>query len=234
MMKRLFLTYCMLLASLSGTATCLLAGTDAVKQAEVDELVHTHYFEGIEYNRAHALGSEAVPYLLKLLSDPDEKEFWVNIIVTIGFIEDPVALPSLIEFLEGATGEVDINTFKALLSVQYAIGCISSKGQPDSLDYLTNWVDNTGRNAVSWSYRNQNAQELLYERSLMALAVSGRPEAKAKLLQVKKAQQAQGGGSATSAAKIRSRADVLDTAFQLMSRIEKEGRLSILNPHVNR
>ena len=233
-MRRHILIMFWLLVSVSSMTTCLHAETDPEVQAAVDALVHTHYFEGIDYERAHALGSEAVPYLLELLANEDEKEFWVNIIVTLGFIEDPAALPALIGFLERADGEVDMYTFKALLSVQYAIGCIASTGNPRSMQFLNSWVDQEGDNPVSWSYRNQNARELLFERSLMALAISGRPEAKAKLQQVEKVQQAKAAGKGISAARGRSRADVLDTAFFLMSRIENEGRPGVLNHKANR
>ena len=69
---------------------------------------------------------------------------------------------------------------------------------------------------------------------LLGMAVSGRPEAKAKLQQVQNRQQAKTQGVAIPTAVQRSRADVLDTAFSLMSRIEQEGRPSIFNQKTTR
>jgi HEAT repeat protein len=229
MIRRVLLIFSVWLVSLLGQAACLQAETDVEIRSAVDELVHAHHFNGIDYSLAHALGPEAVPYLLELLADPGEREFWVNIIVTLGFIEDPAALPALVTFLEGAAGEVDIYTFRALLSVKYAIGCIAGAGDSPALQYLLGWADDPDSPPVAWSYQNKNGRELLYERSLMALAVSGRPEAKARLTQLKQSLQARINQSGASAPRDQAREQVLDTAFGLMDRIEKEGRTSILN-----
>jgi len=43
------------------------------------------------YQAAHGLGPEALPYLFELPGgDLANKPFWVNIILTIGFIEHPM------------------------------------------------------------------------------------------------------------------------------------------------
>ena len=75
------------------------AQTDELK-TRVDDLVFKHYVDGIQYVEANALGDGAVPYLVELLDNTDVKEYWVNIIVTLGFIESSSALNPLVSFLE--------------------------------------------------------------------------------------------------------------------------------------
>lgn len=163
----------------------ITAQIDDALKTKVDDLVHKHYINGIPYAQANSLGPDAVPYLLELLNNPDEKEFWVNIIVTLGHIESSTAREPLISFLENARGEVDVNTFKALLSVPFAIGCIASNGDPKALNYLIGKVYTPENNAVGWSFKESKINRHIAKASVSSLAVSGQSRAKAELLKLK-------------------------------------------------
>lgn len=201
-----------------------LAQSDDIK-LRVNDLVLKHYMDGIPYAKAHALGSDALSHLFELLNDSDEKMYWTNIIVTIGFVEDALAVEPLTDFLDKTEGDVDGATFRALLSVPYALGCIASAGGSDSLNYLTATVQPPQNLSFSWSYRGKDVAELIAEQSVMALAVSGRPEARSVLQNIK-AQQAQ-----TSSSQIkRDWHSNIDLGLTLMDRIANEGRAAVLNP----
>lgn len=197
-------------------------------EKQVNDLVHKHYMEGIQYTQAKALGPVAVPYLVKLLNTPAEKEFWVNIIVTLGFIEDSSATDALISFLDNAQGEVDAFTFRALLSVPFAIGSIASTGDSNTLSYLVNKAAASTTGSARWSFKGQNIDNLIAEQAVVGLAVSGLPQAKSKLLEIKnRIQTEKAQGISSQNFLIESINDGLGT----MDRIKAQGRKNAFNPN---
>jgi hypothetical protein len=199
--------------------------SDVDIETSVDNLVGRHYMDGIPYDAAHMLEPEALPYLFELLGDPNKKPFWVNIIVTIGFMENPSAVESLVAFLENARGEVDSFTFRALLSVPYALGCIAVNGDGRALQYLSGNLNTPLDQAARWSHRGKPVAKLIAEQSVMGLAVSGRPEARSLLLDLE-AKMAQETGSEAYALG----GDIINQAYAIMNRIATEGRAAVFNP----
>ena len=224
-MKKLLSVAFMLFLLLPAYPACSIAESDEEIQFRVNDLVHKHYMDGIPYAKANALGKDALPYLFELLENPDEKLFWTNIIVTIGFIEDISAVDSLINFLEKAEGEVDGATFRALLSVPYALGCIASGGNARAIDYLSTHITGQKNLRINWNYKNKPIADLIAEQSVMGLAVSGRPEARQKL-QAMKAEVEKKGGAETR----RLHTDTVPQGLTLMDSIQIRGRAAVLNP----
>jgi len=202
-----------------------LAQTDKEIKTSVNELVHKYYMDGIPYATAHALGPAALPYLFELLGNPKEKPFWVNIIVTIGFIEDSSAVDPLINMLEETQGDVDPENFRALLSVPYALGCIAANGDDTAFEYLVSKLDTPLNQTWPWNFRDKPIAELIAEQSVMALAVSGRPEAR-RLLKDLQAKAAQKSGQEA----LRIITGNIDQGLDIMDRIEAKGRAAVLNP----
>jgi hypothetical protein len=198
-----------------------MAQNEADIKKRVDELVGKHYMDGVPYEAAHQLGPSAVPYLFELLGNPEQKEFWVNIIVTIGFIEEPSGVNRLVAFLENARGEVDSFEARALFSVPYALGCIASGGDSASLQYLVGKLEAPQNKSAPWSFRKLPVNKVIAEQSVMALAISGRPEARHYLKKM-------------SGTKARAMRDQIDQALVIMDRIAKEGRAAVLNPHYSK
>ena len=201
-----------------------LAQSDTDVQTRVDDLVGKHYLHGIPYDVAHALGPGALPRLFELLGNVERKPFWVNIVVTIGFIEDDSAVDPLLAFLQNTQGEVDRFTFRALLSVPYALGCIAS-GDDRALQYLVGNLDASREPTVPWRFRDKPVSELIVEQSVMSLAVSGRPEARSLLLDLQ-AKDAQRTGPQARAL----RGGNVGQGLAIMDRIATEGRAAVLNP----
>lgn len=194
-------------------------------KAKVDDLVLKHHFDGIQYKEANALGSNAIPYLLEMLNDPNIKEFWVNIIVTLGFIENSTALNPLISFLENSYGEVDSYKFRALLGVPFAIGCIASNGDSKAHNYLVDKMHTPENTLVRWSFRGKNINRLLAEKSIIGLAISGQARARKELLSLKD-QIEQGFRSAEQTFLL----EHVKNGLNLMDRIKVEGRSKIFKP----
>jgi len=204
---------------------CIHAQTDDDLKTQVDDLVFKHYFEGIQYVDANALGPDAIQYLVELLNNPDKKEFWVNIIATLGFIEDSTALYPLTSFLENAQGEVDYFTYRALMSVPFAIGCIGSNGDSMALDYLVDIVDDPKGPSYKWSYKNKNLHRNLTEYAIMGLIVSGHPRAEAKLKKIKDQIDKNNGPPEHKVFK-----EHVNNGIKDMGRFKGKGRSQIFNP----
>ncbi|MFA5906214.1 MAG: hypothetical protein WC836_19955 [Desulfobacula sp.] len=224
MMKKLVSVIFMLFLLFAYPACSMAQGDEEIK-FRVNDLVLKHYMDGIPYAKANALGKDALPYLFELLENPDEKLFWTNIIVTIGFIEDTSAVDALINFLEKAEGEVDGATFRALLSVPYALGCIASGGHAKAIDYLGTRITGQKNLRINWNYKNKPISDLIAEQSVMGLAVSGRPEARQKL-QALKTEAEKKGVQETR----RLHTDTLPQGLLLMDNIKTRGRAAVLNP----
>lgn len=190
---------------------------------KINSLVLKHYINGIQYVDANALGADAVPYLLEMLSNPNLKEYWVNIIVTLGFIESSTAFDHLKSFLENTQGEVDDHTFRALLSVPFAIGCIASNGDDRALRFLIDKLNAPSNVQLPWRYKGKKVDQLLAEQSVIGLAISGRPEARAELLKMKKQIESD----------LPDRKFLISTigdGLKIMDRIQTQGRRYIFNP----
>lgn len=196
-----------------------------VFRIQVQDFIHKHYLHGINYQTAKALGPTAIPYLVEMLNVPQQKEFWVNIIVTLGFIEDSSAFDALVMYLESCRGAVDEYTFRALISVPFAIGCIASNGDPGAMRYLINLVDASASAPLVWSFQGQDCRRLLAEKATIGLAVSGRTEARVKLLAMKK-QMDKEGVTSTRQYLI----DHVREGLDVMDRIADKGRASVFNP----
>lgn len=201
-------------------AATLCAQSPTELEERVRSLVLAHHVHGIEYLQANALGPDAIPILLEILGDESLEEYWVNTVVTLGFIEDSSALEPLIEFLYSRQGEVGIRTVRALSAVPFAVGCIASNGSPEAFAFLSDGTE--GRLQPGWTFGSVDPASLLAGKSVIALAVSGRPEGKAALDRL-----AQQGPASLTAPGL---AGSLATARSLISRLENEPRAAIFNP----
>ena len=212
---------------LTVSVLCTVAIADPLDTIEdrVDDLVLKHYLDGILYTDAHDLGQDAIPYLIELLNDPGKKEFWVNISVTIGFIEDSSALDALILFSESPEGEVDGHTFRALLSIPFAIGCIASNGDTQAFEYLMNGLHDPDALQVRWSFRNNDIRRLLMEKAAVGLAASGRTDARAELLTLEQEISGQEPGLDREFL-----IETIQTCIPFMDRMARDGREFAFNP----
>lgn len=224
-MKRYSILPILVVACLILMPSFSYAQTDQLVAQKVNQLVKMHYMDGIQYVEAKALGREAVPHLVELLNNPAEKQFWVNVIVTLGFIEDSSALDPLIAFLESAKGEVDGFIFRALTSVPFAIGCIASNGDQRAFDFLRQMVTVPPPSVMQWSFRQQKIADLLRAEAVTGLGVSGRPEARAELVKLKSGIE-----SRNAPAGREFLLDNIGDSLRTLDKMSIEGRSRMFNP----
>jgi hypothetical protein len=211
---------------LEGSGPTRVFGQDLLEQ-RVLGLVDKHYIDGVLYAEAKGLGREAVPVLLKLLDDTSQKQFWVNIVVTLGFIEDSSAREPLLDFLEKAEGEVDGFAVRALLAVPFAIGCIASNGDSRAFDVLQERARTPHIRRARWAFRGTDADRLLAEQAVSGLSVSGLPQARGVL----ESMAAEQGGPAPVQ---KGLSDQIRQGLATLDRIRDEGRSKIFNPAPDR
>ena len=190
--------------------------------AEVIPFVKELYFHGVPYDLARQFGPEAVPLLVDLLADPANEVYATNAVVTLGFIGHPTARPALLAYLTQPQGEVTPAKFKALRSVPYALAQLAHQGDVASLTFLLDASDPAywSSQALPWTYQGQTQEAQLYHQTLLALGVSGLPQAQARLAEI----GAQGGLSVQTAD------DTLQQALVLNQRVQQEGMAPVVSP----
>jgi len=95
----------------------------------------------------------------------------------------------LMDFMKRQTGPITSDAFRAILGVLPAIGQIAYRGDPTALQIITNFVDpaayrSYGIDFIYSRYHDDAIGEVLGRADIMALGVSGRPEALALLRQM--------------------------------------------------
>jgi hypothetical protein len=96
---------------------------------DVREFVRRMYLHGIPYEVASKLPRDAVPTLLELLNNPEEKDYWTNIVTTLGFIGDERAVKPLVEFVSENNGEIGPQEFRAKEGALIHLGDLINKTQ---------------------------------------------------------------------------------------------------------
>jgi hypothetical protein len=156
----------------------------------VEKFVRVQYRHGLPYQEAAKFGKSDVPTLLRMLSDKNDRPYWSNIVLTLGIIGDESATDPLIEFLEKRfQGEVDLDTFNALLTVPAALGHSAYRGNTKALGYLLmNYtVDKFAYKRIAWQfqkYKGETLSILLCKMIIRGLAVSGNQRARDLLVKM--------------------------------------------------
>ena len=193
--------------------------------ADVIPFVQELHFHGIPYDGARQFGPEAVPILVELLADPAHELYATNIVVTLGFIGHPTARPPLLDYLTQTRGEVSLNQYRALLSVPYGLAQLAHHGDVAALAFLLDASDPGywTSQRLPWTFEGQTHETGLYQQTLLALGVSGLPQAQARLVEI-----AGQGGLSTQEAD-----ETLRQALELNQRVQQEGMAPVVSPDPN-
>ena len=121
-------------------------------EAEVNAIVTNHYISGVPIGLAQGLGPDAVPYLARILHDPEKKTYWRNTVQFMNFIGSPTAFPILREFImDRFEGEVDFDTYAAVSAAIVTMGPLA-RNSPAAFQFLAKGVDPNSWNAVKWTF----------------------------------------------------------------------------------
>jgi hypothetical protein len=179
-----FLAATVLISIVSSSNTHLYSHEPKNLQSRVEEFVHARYFHGVPYFEAKKLDIKALPILKAMLEDTLQVEYWPTIIMTIGFIGEDSTVDILVDFIENRfEGEVSVNQFGALLTVNCALGHIASGGSERALEYLAKacYVKRWLAKELKWYYGNYSGEKLailLAKIGVNGLSFSGTDRAK--------------------------------------------------------
>jgi HEAT repeat protein len=155
--------------------------------SDIRSFVRQIYIEGVPYEDAIRFDANtAVPVLLRMLTDPNEEEYWPNIVITLGMLGDERAVDPLIKFLEQDVpgAQLSRSHYVAKTGVPMALGYLINKtGSQKALTYLRDSLkpDVWRQRGLSWISplnRDAEARDLqLTKMAILGLAVSAHPAA---------------------------------------------------------
>lgn len=181
------------LVSIGATLSVLIATTaplaNAAQEQTLREFLGKRYIHGLPIAQAKSYPTESLSELVILLKDPEFEPYRCNIVLMMGLLGDPAAVPTLIHFLEKTQGEVSEGTFLGLLTVSGALGILANAGDKAGLDYVVTASDPefwTNRR-LGWSYSKLSAKErgaILTTKAITGLAYAGNGPAKQRLTEL--------------------------------------------------
>ena len=159
----------------------LLPPAPAAPPNTIRNFVTPLYPEGVPYDEARSFGVGAVKELLSLIDEPSMVDSRSNVVVTIGMIGGATAEAALRKVVEQGTGKQSQAQYLLRLDAEMSLGYAANVATtPDTLNYLI-----AGLQSGVWDSRvlwerpeGGNPFLRLRERTIMALGLSGKPEAK--------------------------------------------------------
>jgi hypothetical protein len=209
-------------------STTIGAGTVQSEQ-NIEEFVRRFYAHGVPYNEARRFGTSAVPRLLQMLEDPNQKPYWANIVGVLGIVGDQAVVQVLIDFIEGNRGKaLDPETYRASLSAIVALGYLTNRtGDERALSYLGTAA--RGMMATSPATTGADAGELrldsasVGQTAVLGLSLSGRPQAREILEELMRADAARLGASPTDSPTNAPSQNLLSDALTTLRTVQEHG-----------
>jgi FG-GAP-like repeat len=211
----------------AGPSAAAAAGTVRSEQ-EVEAFVRRHYAHGVPYNEARRFAPEVAPTLLRMLGDPNEKDYWANIVGVLGIVGDASAAEPLIAFVERNAGSaLDPAAYRASLSALIALGYLANRtGDQRAVDFLAGRARALG--AAGAAPANAPGElrldaESLGQTAVLGLAVSGRPRAREVLEELMRSDAARVRGQGAEAAANSPSQNLLSEALTTHGAVETQG-----------
>lgn len=179
----------LLSACTAGSSTALADGgraesaqvTSLGPNESIDAVIRRHYPEGLPYARIRRAGPAALARLRAILNDPAENEWWPNAVGAIGIIGGPDASAALIGFIQAHSERaLEPDTYRAALTAVAALGYVAHGGDARAMGFVADAARRV--NAPSAPARDLRlAPSAIGVQAILALGISGRPEARAVL-----------------------------------------------------
>lgn len=146
----------------------------------------------IPYNQARRYGREQVPKLLEMLRDRQREAYWPAAIHVLGLIGDESAYAPLVQFLQNnEPPRVSPTIYDAKIRTVLALGHLAFAGSRESWEYLLAslepgiWQKRNIRWLSDFDVDETDRNQGLTQVAVVALGLSGRPEAKKKIQELK-------------------------------------------------
>jgi hypothetical protein len=217
------------------------AGRDPTEGEGIEAFVRRFYVHGVPYDEATRFDETAVPRLLEMLADPEEKPYWPNIVGVLGIIGDASLGDDLIAFIEGNKGQaLDPETYRAALSAVISLGYLANRtGEYAVVEYLADAAanlpsaeteadeteDRSGAEPDRTPSEGAAALRLddgvIAQSAVWGLALSGQPEARAALERLMSSPEL--APDAQDPAENRAAQNLVSDALDVLSTVEAAG-----------
>jgi hypothetical protein len=154
----------------------------------IREFVRRYWVHGVPYAEALRYDREAVPELVGMLRNTEERPFWSNVVHMIGLLGDREHVDELISFFRRGEGRLTPGEARAKSAVLFAVGYLQNRNpSPAGQAFL---AQNSNPNQVRAPWLGTNAGEVQQRQREIArtaaagLAFSGRPAEGARLADV--------------------------------------------------
>src|SRR5215471_12914814 len=152
----------------------------------IEAAVRRHYPGGLPYAEIRRFGPAAQPRLRAMLNNAAEKEYWSNIVGAIGIIGGPGASDVLIGYIKANRDRVlEPDAYRAALTAVTALGYVANGGDVRAMNFITD----AARHANEPSSRSDSLRlspSAVGVQAILALGLSGRPEARAVLQEMQR------------------------------------------------
>ena len=189
---RLLVGALLILSSLNGAART--GRQEARGRADIGDFLRRIHTEGISYDTAKQYAFEGSGILLEMLGNVDDAQYWPNVTMVLGASGDAELVEPLIDFLHGDLyGERNDTwstaVYRGRASAIMALGyLVHDTADPEAMQYLRDSVDprTWSRREIPWlrmrgDSESERLSMLLSTSAVVALALTGRHEAAAKL-----------------------------------------------------
>ena len=144
--------------------------------------VTRYYVHSVPYDGARRLAPGATEQLRKMADDPKFEPFRSNIVVTLGMLADPASTDYLIWVARSGSGPSSPKLYTERTGAIMALGfLVNGSSDPKALDFLSERVMADVWKQVEWKSPHARSPEeqahQLVRVTLLALALSGKPEA---------------------------------------------------------
>ena len=192
------------------------------EQVPIEDFVRRTYIHGLPYQETAAYGSSVLSKLREMLADPAEAEHWSNVVVALCILGGERELETIQNFIgENGSEALSRASYAAKTNAITALGYFVFRTESrEALDYLKQGLEpSTWSERIHWqspyhsSPEERNVQ--LAQMSVMALALSGHPEGRAALEDLKTEATRSGGISEIN--------NLLDEAIETNAFVRREG-----------
>lgn len=147
----------------------------------IETVIRRHYPGGLPYAQIRRYGPAAVPCLRALLDNEADKQYWPNAVGAIGIIGGPGAAGALIAYIDASRGRtLEPDVYRAALTAVAALGYVANGGDARAMGYIADAARRSGE-ASPDTGDLRLAPSAIGVQAILALGLSGRPEARTVL-----------------------------------------------------
>lgn len=187
--QKIFITAILLALLISvQSVTAQQNGQPAAVPVDVVDFVTRVYPHGVPYEQAIRYSGNDVTVLLDMLDDNRYAQYRSNIVSTLGFIGSSRAVLPLVYFIQVGSGVIDAEQYRAKAAAIISLGyLINRNANATALDYLKGGIEPNvwSKRKIRWTtafFPDETSRNIeLAKQSLIALGLSGHPEATAIL-----------------------------------------------------